>query len=271
MNFEDEPYVRVYTRKTLTHKLLGWEGRTVMRLMIDDFDPAGVFEIRGDAAHCISAVTDLPIEIVRVGLARLIETETWVVTTRAITWPTYEEAQNCVRSDRLRQRASRKARAEKSVTDVTLPVTPKPAPVTDVTSGHEMSPSLPPIPAPSLPSPHPPEREDARARPPVPGLIRVVGAVERTFTMPSQVPPKAYLDEAVMAAVSLEQAKSTWKHYWGAGLPPGGVERLYPWLCDRAKDRANQLARLPKARASPGGSRQPNAGLTGFEGLEKTS
>lgn len=147
MNFEDESYVRIYTRKTLTHKLLGWEGRTVMRLMIDEFDAAGVFEIRGDAALCISAVTDLPIDIVRVGLARLLDTETWAVTARAVTWPTFEEAQNCCRSDRVRQRASRKARAARAVTDVTLAVTAETPPVTDVTKCHS------PSPPPSLPSP----------------------------------------------------------------------------------------------------------------------
>ncbi len=180
MNFADEPYVRLYTRKTLTSKLLGWEGRVVLRMMIDEFDAAGIFAIRGDAATCISAVTELPLDIVRIGLERLLETETWVVTGRAITWPTYEEGQNCIRSDRLRQRASRKARAAESVTDVTLAVTPTRPPVTDVTPGHAESRNvtLPPS-APILPSSHPPMSErDARApegKPPpdVPGLVVV--------------------------------------------------------------------------------------------------
>lgn len=96
MDFSDEPYVRKYTRKTVTNRLLRWEGRAVLDAMLGEFDAAGIFAIRGDAAECISAVTEIPIEIVRIGLARIIETETWVVTQRTITWPTYEEAQNCV-------------------------------------------------------------------------------------------------------------------------------------------------------------------------------
>jgi hypothetical protein len=162
MNFEDEPYVRLYTRKTLTHRLLGWEGRAVQRAMIDEFDAAGIFEIRGDAARCISTITEIPIEIVQVGLARLVETETWVVTARVITWPTYEEAQNCRRSDRLRQRESRRARSAQSVTDVTTRHTPSRL-SQPVTASHP--PSHPPS-APSLPSTHPPEREDPDARAP---------------------------------------------------------------------------------------------------------
>lgn len=157
MDFSDEPYVRKYTRKTLTSRLLGWEGRAVMDAMLGEFDAAGIFAIRGDAALCISAVTEIPIETVRVGLARLVETETWVVTAKAITWPTFEEAQNCMRSDRLRQRESRRARAARSVTDVTSGHDRSRRSVTDVTSSHVESPNvtLPPI----LPSSHPPSQE----------------------------------------------------------------------------------------------------------------
>jgi hypothetical protein len=91
-------------------------------------------------------------------------------------------------------------------------------------------------------------REDPPSTPPVPGLRRV-GGVSRAVTMPSEAPPKAYLDAALMAGVSREQAAATWEHYWTKGLPPDGVEKLHPWLVKQAKERANQLAKL--ARASP--------------------
>src|ERR1044071_3691154 len=166
MDFSDEPYVRKYTRKTLTWKLLGWEGRAVLDAMLGEFDAAGLFAIRGDAAVCISAVTDIPIEVVRTGLARLVETETWVVGARGITWPSYEEAQNGRRSDRLRRRESRRARSAQAVTDVTSRHGESRPSVTDVTSGHIASPSLPLLP-PSAPS-HP-------ERPPTPTPVGVEG------------------------------------------------------------------------------------------------
>lgn len=260
MDFSDEPYVRKYPRKTVTNRLLGWEGRAVLDAMLGEFDAAGIFEIRGDAARCIVAVTEIPLEVVQVALARLIETETWVVTARSITWPTYEEAQNCTRSDRLRKRESRRARSAQSVTDVTS-CPPRSQPVTDCP---EMSQdvTLPPS-APILPSPHPssppeqdPDPERAREdspKAPAPEPERFPGAVgvSRTLSLPTEAPPQAYLDEAVMRGVDPRQARSTWAHYRGAGLPTGGVERLYEWLCQRAKERTVSQAKV--AAASPRG------------------
>jgi hypothetical protein len=99
------------------------------------------------------------------------------------------------------------------------------------------------------------ESEDARALdvPEVPGLERVapllqpVGGSGRVYSLPGADPPKEFLDDALMGGVSIEQARSTWEHYHGAGLPPGGVERLHPWLVKRAKERATQLAKAPKS------------------------
>lgn len=176
MNFEDEPYVRLYTRKTLTSKMLGWEGRVVLRMMIDEFDAAGIFEIRGDAATCISAVTDLPIEISRTGLARCLSTDTWILTGAAIVWPRHEHAQHCQRSDRMRQQESRRARAARAlgspaVTDVTPPVPPS-QPVTDVTPQRDKShPPYTPLPPPA-PCPSTQSEGEPRA-PEVPGLVVV--------------------------------------------------------------------------------------------------
>lgn len=79
-------------------------------------------------------------------------------------------------------------------------------------------------------------------------------AVGRTYSLPSEQPPQPYLDEAAMAGVSREQATSTWEHYFGAGLPPGGIERPHRWLIKRAKDRANHTARAGPQRAGPRGS-----------------
>lgn len=82
-----------------------------------------------------------------------------------------------------------------------------------------------------------------RERPDPPSGSRPV----RIFTMPSEEPTKEFLDYAVMAGVSPEQARSTWSHYVGAGLPERGVERLHWWLTQRAKERAAKLAKMPSA------------------------
>lgn len=78
----------------------------------------------------------------------------------------------------------------------------------------------------------------------------------RTFTMPSEEPPREFLDEAQMAGVPPDQAKSTWKHYAAAGLPATGVEKLRPWLIQRAIEYRNS-----RAKVQPSGLRSTTAPL----------
>ena len=77
------------------------------------------------------------------------------------------------------------------------------------------------------------------------------------MTMPGPEPTQSYLDDCVMAGVSREQARSTWSHYFGQGLPPGGVERRECWLVHRATERSNQLCRVPATGGA--GVRSPEA------------
>lgn len=116
MIFEDESYARLYTRKTLTNRRLQWVGRAVMQAMLggEEFDRAGVFAYQGDPAECISIVTEIPIDLVRVGLERLVATGTWIVTPDAVVWPTFHYAQTCARSDKIRQAQSRERRANEA-------------------------------------------------------------------------------------------------------------------------------------------------------------
>ena len=59
-----------------------------------------------------------------------------------------------------------------------------------------------------------------------------------------------------MRGIPTEQARSTWEHYWGEGLPERGVERLHDWLLKRAKERVNRLAK-GKGFASPTAPKRP--------------
>jgi hypothetical protein len=167
--------------------------------------------------------------------------------------PNYLKAQNAIRNDKARQRDMREKRLAQSrlVTLRDGGVTPRDESSREPTPDDATSQDVTLLCADLISSGLPcavqdPER--APEAPPVPGL-RVVAGAPRTFTMPSEAPPKAYLDAALMAGVSREQAAATWEHYWTEGLPVRGVEKLHPWLVKQAKERANQLAKL--ARASP--------------------
>src|SRR5262245_52260305 len=110
MNYEDEDYRRQYVRRTANSWRLGWEGRAVKNEMNTEFDRAGIWECGEDPAADIADLVRLPIEVVRVGLAKLLEKKTWVMGNGRIVWPNYSYAQSCPRSDRLRQQELRDRR-----------------------------------------------------------------------------------------------------------------------------------------------------------------
>lgn len=116
MDFANESYVRLYPRKTVTNRLLGWEGRAVLHAMLGEFDRSGWFSCHGDVSESIVAVTDIPLDVARAGLARLIATRTWEVIDGRIWWPTFEDAQTCRKSDRLRQLDTRARKSSPGVT-----------------------------------------------------------------------------------------------------------------------------------------------------------
>jgi len=156
MNFEDEPYARLYIRRTLTNKRLRWEGRAVLHEMLYVFDRAGVFEFTGELSDAIELMCELPAKVVKVGLQRLLESETWVVCGRFLVWPNYLEAQTCSRSDAARQKDSRDRRRAMAHAAKVLgehapagigheaiqPVTSCDASTGDVTIGHVQSHSV---------------------------------------------------------------------------------------------------------------------------------
>ncbi len=75
MNFEDEEYVRVYTRKRIRTTVVGWEGRTVLWHLMIVCDSKGLLEFdrRDDSVEVVCAMTDIPEPVVRIGLLRLLE------------------------------------------------------------------------------------------------------------------------------------------------------------------------------------------------------
>lgn len=73
----------------------------------------------------------------------------------------------------------------------------------------------------------------------------------RVYTMPSEEPDPAYLDDAVIAGVSRERAAATWTHYWTVGLPERGVEKLHPFLVKSAKERATSITKVSGRRGDP--------------------
>ena len=114
MLFEDEHYVRIYPKLTPTTKRIGWEGRVVLHEVFLQLDRSGILPLSGETAvEAISLVTELPSELVAVGLARCLLKGCLIQVTTpdgtgALFAPKFMEAQEAKSSGALRKQVYRK-------------------------------------------------------------------------------------------------------------------------------------------------------------------
>lgn len=109
MDFSQESYVRVYTRDTSSWLRLGWQGQSMLMLLLRKLDRNGCIE----GVECpddLARVTGLPAEIVAVALPRLLEEGILTLEDGVLCMPRYVEAQTCKRADRIRQAQHRERR-----------------------------------------------------------------------------------------------------------------------------------------------------------------
>lgn len=129
MNFEDEPYVRLYVSDTPEWAMMSLEARTVLLHMLKGkFDRAGILSTgKHDPAKVVASVARLPLDFAAKGLGELLENETWKLGQGCLVWPSFNEAQTCKKSDKLRQKESRDKRTQEAlgVTDSDGSVTPR--------------------------------------------------------------------------------------------------------------------------------------------------
>ncbi len=189
MDWQNERYVRVYIRDTVTLTMLGWEARALLWELLRKVDRAGVLDLGGHPpVQAVAALVGIPVEVVERCLPKLTEGDdpTVVVNETALLVPNHMEAQEAVQSNAQRQRESR-ARRLALASDVTPrhapsrgvtpshagshPVTPRDEPSRNVTDCHVVSrgvtSSHPSLAVPSLAVPNEPTQPsqiDARAR-----------------------------------------------------------------------------------------------------------
>ncbi len=119
MDWSNERYVRVYTRDTVTWKLMDWRGRTVLSLLIRKVDRAGVLDVGHDGVLGLAAVLELPLDIVEAGIAQLTGSRgglpTVIDTGSAYVMPNFIDAQEAPQSDPQRKRESRSRRRDVAI------------------------------------------------------------------------------------------------------------------------------------------------------------
>jgi hypothetical protein len=131
MDWTNERYVRLYVRDTKTWCLLGWEGQSVLALLMRKMDRAGVLDDVRTAEDIVVVLQNgMPIEVARTGLARLIERDVLEATEAGLVAPNFMEAQEAVQSDahrareyRARRRDAVRSDSSQNVTESTTSVT----------------------------------------------------------------------------------------------------------------------------------------------------
>lgn len=135
MNFDDERFVKIFTRDTVTWKLLGWEGRCVLLMLLRKVDRAGCVDL-ASGIEGLSLLLDLPEEVTERGFAACLRRGCVTQRDDIAVVPNFVRAQDSRQTDRVRQAESRARRRDsglvsQNVTDVVTkrdevsqPVTP---------------------------------------------------------------------------------------------------------------------------------------------------
>jgi hypothetical protein len=113
MRWEDERYVRVYTRDTPAWIRIGWEARAVFHELLRKVDRRGVLEVHeDDVVADVAAVIDVPEDVVERALQKLTAGRSApieIIGNRLLV-RNFIEAQEAVMSPALRQRLWRERR-----------------------------------------------------------------------------------------------------------------------------------------------------------------
>ncbi len=158
MRWEDERYVRVYTKDTVTWGALPWQSRAIWPLILRKVDRAGLLDLAGEGVEGLADLIKMPVEVVEPGVAGILKKSYAVMHGTILVVPNFIEAQETPQNDAARKRASReKARALVTKRDVeSQDVTVSHETGQNVTNGHAESRavtpshSVPSLPVPSL-------------------------------------------------------------------------------------------------------------------------
>lgn len=107
MRFEDEIYVRVYTRDTIAWMAMRWESRCVLLELFRKVDRAGLIDLGEDGLDGLAVALRMPLEVVEPGLSGLLRRGSVRQVGTTLVIPNFVAAQEARQSDRVRQQASR--------------------------------------------------------------------------------------------------------------------------------------------------------------------
>lgn len=107
MRWEDERYVRVYTRDTAEWIALGWEAQSLFLAIMRKVDRAGILPLGKTGTRGLAGVIRFPIEVVERALPLLLEDGCVARGDGSLIIPNFILAQETSQSDKARQREKR--------------------------------------------------------------------------------------------------------------------------------------------------------------------
>lgn len=107
MRWEDERYVRMFTRDTASWVTAPWEARAVLPLVLRKLDRAGTLDLSDDGLEALAAIVMLPLVIVQAGMAWWFRKGTLELVGGWLVMPNFLDAQEARASDAARARESR--------------------------------------------------------------------------------------------------------------------------------------------------------------------
>lgn len=129
MDWSNEFYVRLYTRDTTSWRRLGWDGQCVLMQMLRKVDRAGTIELDGiEPWEALVLHCSAPEDQAKRGMEALLRVGVMEVRGDLLVFPNFIEAQEAIKSDKLRAKASRMKKAaglSQSVTPVSRDATPE--------------------------------------------------------------------------------------------------------------------------------------------------
>jgi hypothetical protein len=135
MRWEDERYVRLYTRDTVDWEMLPWQSRALFPLLLRKVDRAGIIQLGKHGARGLSNVVGLPVEVTEAGLAGLLDDGSAEIHGESLVIKNFIEAQEATASDSKRAREYRE-RHRNVVTNRDTDITNRDA---TVTGNHDAS------------------------------------------------------------------------------------------------------------------------------------
>jgi len=267
MRWEDERYVRLYTREEPEWTLLPFEARLMWYELLKRFDRAGLLPLGRSHWKGVASVCRVPLTFVEVGLEALVEDGCLRLVSdgkggELLFAPNFLAAQEAITSDAARQRASReRARDKAKAADLGV-ITPQDCdddytpsqdasdPSRAVTSGH----SVPSLAVPSQPS----DPENGASAPgpdgPCSSSMLAVSPSETTSSkppastpiqpsLPMPIDPVEPSDPALARPLQVTPATAVfqryidgWKTHVGGTRPPVLTEKRRNLIKSRIRD-----------------------------------